>query len=62
MRNVISARERALGAIIQDMADDVERFDGMPVNGALVAEIHANLAAAVCALAEILLTVLPDGN
>jgi hypothetical protein len=57
---VVSARERVLGAIIQDMADGVERFDGMPVNGSLVAEIHANLAAAVSALAEILLTVLPD--
>jgi hypothetical protein len=46
------ARIRSVAATIrQDMADDVLRFDGQPLTGKLVAEVHANLAAAVSALA-----------
>jgi hypothetical protein len=37
--------------IVQDMEADVLRMDGRPLNGALVAEMHGNLAAAISALA-----------
>jgi hypothetical protein len=52
--------QEVLGLIVQDMAADVTRFDGAPLDGKTVAEMHANLAAAVSALAEIMLAVLPE--
>jgi hypothetical protein len=47
----------ACAMIRQDMEDDVARFDGQPLTGALVAEMHGNLAAAVSALAGIALAL-----
>ena len=35
-----------------DMADDVARMDGAPLTGRVVAEIHADLAAAIVGLAN----------
>lgn len=38
--------------IKHDMASDVASFDGKPLDGKIVAEIHGNLAAAISALAD----------
>lgn len=45
--------EWVLTEVIDDMTSDVKRFDGMPLVGAVVGEMTGNLAAAICALAEV---------
>lgn len=47
-------RLAALTAISQDMENDVTRLNGQPLSGAIVGEIHGNLAAAISAIANII--------
>lgn len=42
---------RTAALIKADMESDVRRFDGQPLDGKTVAEMHGNLAAAISALA-----------
>lgn len=46
--------------IVRDMERDVAAFDGRPLDGRTVAEIHGTLAAAVASLAKVVRTLLPE--
>lgn len=48
--------------IVRDMQRDVAAFDGKPLDGRTVAEIHATLAAAISALARVVESLLPQGG
>ncbi len=48
--------------IKQDMENDASRFDGAPVDGRVVAEIHGNLAAAISALAGMIDVLAVNGS
>lgn len=50
----MSREIEVLEMIIADMEDDVKKFDGAPLTGKTVAEIHATLAATIQAIAKIL--------
>lgn len=51
-----------LDMIIQDMEDDVRKFDGAPLTGKTVAEIHGSLAATIQALAKIMKKHISEGE
>lgn len=53
-------RREVITEIIADMERDVEEFDGKPLTGKTVAEIHGTLAATVQALAKIVGSVLDE--
>jgi hypothetical protein len=46
--------------IIEDMENDVRSFEGRPLNGKTIGEMHGNLAAAIGALAETIKTMLEE--
>lgn len=48
--------------IVRDMERDVAAFDGKPLTGRTVAEIHATLAAAIAALAEVVESLVPQAE
>lgn len=48
--------------IVRDMERDVRAFDGRPLDGRTVAEIHATLAAAISALAGVVESLLPQDD
>jgi hypothetical protein len=50
---IMATKLEVLEMIITDMEEDVKKFDGAPLTGKTVAEIHANLAAAIQALAKV---------
>ena len=48
--------------IMKDMKADAERFDGQPFNGKIVAEYFGCQGAAIAALANIIKSIIKDGN
>lgn len=61
---MVSADRRAwvCQEIVRDMERDVAAFDGKPLTGRTVAEIHATLAAAISALSRVVESLLADGT
>jgi len=53
---------KALKQIAIDMKEDAKRFDGRPFNGKVVAEYFGNQGAAIAALANIMRSILEEGN
>ena len=51
-----------LEMIAQDMADDAAKFDGQPFTGRTVAEYFGYQGAAIASLAEIIKTILEEGE
>lgn len=53
-------RRDVIDEIVADMESDVAAFDGKPLTGKTVAEIHGTLAATVQALAKVVGTILDE--
>lgn len=49
-----------LSEIAKDMENDAAEFDGKPFNGRTVATYFGNQGAAIAALANIIITLLPE--
>jgi len=52
-------RIKVLNMIAEDMKSDAEKFDGQPFTGKTVAEYFGNQGAAIAALANILISLIP---
>jgi len=52
-------RIKILNMIAEDMKSDAEKFDGQPFTGKTVAEYFGNQGAAIAALANILISLIP---